>query len=361
VRRARVAFAVAFTALAVVVGVVLLRPQADVATPSPPPSPTISTAATTSPTVSPTASATASASPSPSPTPQGVYMSKRLGLALTLPAPWRKASCGNSDPGRTEPPYVEQFTSAPVLEEHIGDVGNANDRVDLRLETNLERLTPTQFAQRRFRDSAISPVTFAGRPAVEVRTTQFGPFDALIYIFAEGEQMYSVSALQKTSAPPDIETMLAILRSVRLLSSPERTALPDPTPILAAAPTAEGLAGMLKTAFERKDVATLERLLGPCVSQGVVPGGAGSEPRERFVAELRQQLAAGITVTVDASTINTASEPNTSYVWSKWNAFPPGGGGVPQSPGPQTYNVQLLMRQAQGGWYWTGTNLVHTF
>ena len=288
-------------------------------------------------------------------------MSKRLGFVLTLPPPWRRAGCGNSDPGRTEPPYVEQFTSASVMEEHIGDVGNANDRVDVRLEANPDRLTPTQFAQRRFQGSPISAVTFAGRPAVEVRTTQFGPFDALMYILADDEQMYGVSALSKTSAAPDIETMLAILRSFRLLSSAQRQALPEPTPFVPAAPTAEVLAGMLKTAFEQKDVATLERLLGPCVSQGVVPGGAGSEPRERFVAELRQQLAAGITVTVDTSTIITASEPNTRYVWSKWNAFPPGGGGAPQSPGSQTYNVQLLMRQAQSGWYWTGTLLVHTF
>jgi phosphohistidine swiveling domain-containing protein len=72
-------------------------------------------------------------------------------------------------------------------------------------------------------------------------------------------------------------------------------------------------------AFEQKDVATLERLLGPCVSQGVVPGGGASEPRESFIAELRQQLAAGIAIAVDASAIGTASEPNTSHVWSKWS------------------------------------------
>lgn len=288
-------------------------------------------------------------------------MSKRLGFALTLPPPWRMAGCGNSDPGRDELPIAEQFTSAPVMEEHVGHAGNANDRVDVRLDGNPDGLTPTQFAQRRFRDSPISPVTFAGRPAVEVRTTSFGPGDAIVYMFAEGDRMYSVSALPKTSAPPDIQTMLAILRSFRLLSGVERQALPDPTPFPAAAPNAEALAVALKAALEQKDVGALERLLGPCVSQGVVPGGGASEPRERFVAELRQQFAAGVTVTVDASTVNMAPLPHTSYVWSKWNAFPPGGGAPPQSPEPRTYNVQLLMRQTQGGWYWTGTLLVHTF
>ncbi len=63
--------------------------------------------------------------------------------------------------------------------EHIGHAGSANDRVDVRLWGNPGRLTPTQFAQRLFRDSPMSPVTFAGRSAVEVRTTQFEPFDAL--------------------------------------------------------------------------------------------------------------------------------------------------------------------------------------
>jgi hypothetical protein len=119
---------------------------------------------------------------------------------------------------------------------------------------------------------------------------------------------------------------------------------------------------MLKTAFEQKDMATLERLLGPCVSQGVVPGGGASEPRERFVAELRQQLAAGVAVTVDTSAIATDTRgPTYTYVWSKWNAFPPGGGAPPSSPEPRIYNVQLIFGQTQGGFYWSGTLLVHSF
>jgi hypothetical protein len=120
---------------------------------------------------------------------------------------------------------------------------------------------------------------------------------------------------------------------------------------------------MLKTAFEQRDVAALERVLGPCVSQGVVPGGGSSEPRERFIAELRQQLAAGVVVTVDTSAVLTATTGDPySYVWSRWNAFPPGGGAAPGSPSPQTYNVQLILHQASGGgFYWSGTLLVHSF
>ena len=353
VRRVPPAIAITLIALAVAASIVLLRPPADLATPSP------------APTASPSPSATASpaVSPSPSATPDSLYVSKRLGFALTLPPPWRKAGCGNTDPGRDQLPIAEQLTSAPVMEEHIGHAGRANDRVDVRLDDNPDRLTPTQFAQRRFPDSPVSPVTFAGRPAVEVRTAAFGPGDAIIYIFAEGDRIYSVSALPKTSASPDIQTMLAILRSFRLLSIAERQALPDPTPIPAAAPTAQALAATLKTALEQKDVAALDALLGPCVSQGVVPGGGASEPRERFVAELRQQFAAGLTVAVDASAIQTETRgPTYSYVWSKWNAFPPGGGAPPGSPGPQIFNVQLIFTAtSRGGVYWSGTLLVHSF
>ncbi len=354
-RRRPLALAIALVGLVAVAAAVLLGPPREVGTalPTAPPTTSPSTAA----------SPTTSSSPLPSPTPQGPYVSKRLGFALTLPPPWRKAACGNIDPGRDELPIAEQFTSALVMDEHIGDVGNANDRVDVRLDSNAGNLTPMQFAQARFREAPIDSVTFAGRPAVEVRTTTFGPGDAIIYIFAEGDRIYSVSALPKTSARPDIETMLAILRSFRVLSTAERQALPDPTPFTATAPTAQVLAGMLKTAFEQKDVAALERLLGLCVSQGVVPGGAGSEPRERFVAELRQQLAAGLVVAVDTSAVLTGTGgPTYSYVWSKWNAFPPGGGGPAGSPTPQTYNVQLILLQSPGGgFYWSGTLLVHSF
>lgn len=359
-RRAPIALAVTFVALAVVLAAgLLLRPAGDVASPSPSPSPT----ATTSPSPLPTSPPAAAVFPSASPMPERPYMSKKLGFALALPPPWRKASCGNTDPGRDQLPEAEQFTSAPVMEEHIGHAGNANDRVDVRLDGNPDSLTPAQFAQARFRDAPIDSVTFAGRPAVEVRTTAFGPADAIVYIFAGGDRMYSVSALPKTSARPDIETMLAILRSFRVLPTAERQALPDPTPFPAAAPTAQALAGMLKTAFKQKDVAALEKHLGPCVSQGVVPGGGASESRERFIAELRQQFAAGLVVTVDASTILTDTRgPTYSYVWSKWNAFPPGGGGPAGSPTPQTYNVQLILLQASGGgFYWSGTLLVHNF
>jgi hypothetical protein len=289
-------------------------------------------------------------------------MSKTLGFALSLPVPWRKAGCGNTDPGRDQLPIAEQFTSAPVMEEHIGHAGSANDRVDVRLDGNPDGLTPTQFARTRFRDAPIDSVTFAGRPAVEVRTTAFGPGDAIIYIFAESNRMYSVSALPKTSAVPDIQTMLAILRSFRLLSSAERQTLPDPTAVPAGAPTTQALAATLKITLEQKDIAALDRLLGPCVSQGVVPGGGASEPRERFVAELRQQFAAGLTVTVDASAVLTGTGgPAYGYVWSKWSAFPPGGGAPPQSPGPQTFNVQLIFTQTANGFYWSGTLLVHAF
>jgi hypothetical protein len=231
-RRAPIAFVIAFVVAGVAAVVVLARPPMDIAAPSP--SPSASVAATASPSLNP--SPTASPTASPTPTPQGLYVSKRLAFALTLPTPWRKASCGNFEPAQGGLPIAEQFTSAPVMEELIGHAGAANDRVDVRLEGNAEALTPTQFVQRRYSDATITAVAFAGRPAVEVRTRTFGG-DSIIYVFAEGDRMYSVSALPKTSALPDMPTMLAILRSFRLLSTAERQSLPDPTPFTTRVPT----------------------------------------------------------------------------------------------------------------------------
>lgn len=329
-----------------------------------PPAAPSQTAASRSPVPSATAAAsspaTPPASPVPTATPRGVYLSKQLGFALTLPPPWRKADCGNTDPGTGRLPGVEQFTSAAVMDEHIGHAGNVNDRVEVRIEANAEGLTPEQFASRRFPGSPLASVTFAGRAAIEVRPPTAG-LDGLFYYMADADRMYSVGHRPRTSGPADVTTMLQVLRSFRFLSTAERAALPDPTPHPAAAPTAQALAGMLKLALEQKDLAAVERLLGPCVSQAVRPGGGAQEPRERFIAELRQQFASGLTVAVDANVSTDTTGPAYQFVGSRWNAFPPGGGAPPESPRPQQLTVQLLIGQAQSGVYWSGTLVVHTF
>ncbi|MBI2773269.1 MAG: hypothetical protein HYX56_02080 [Chloroflexi bacterium] len=131
-------------------------------------------------------------------------------------------------------------------------------------------------------------------------------------------------------------------QAFRFLGAPESQALPDPAPIPAAAPTPQALAGLLKAAFEGKDIAALERLLGPCVNVGAQNAGASSLSRERYISHLRTQFAAGLTVTVDTSGMKTEEGFRGTTVRSRWNAVPAGGSATPPTPGPQAYDVELV-------------------
>lgn len=320
------------------------------------------TATVASPT--PTAIATPTATASASPTPQGVYMSKKLGFALELPPLWHQALCGNSDPVGTRLPATEQFTSAGPMEEFMGDVGSPNDRVEVTVQANPQGLSPTAFAAGPNVMVLGTPrsVTFAGRPAAEVQAS--GPSgEQLAYYVADGDRMYAVLYRTDRSASeprPDLATMQRIVRSFRFLAAAERQALPEPTPIPAAAATAPALAGMLASAFQQKDFAALERLLSPCVSYGVQQGGGSLITRQLFIAGLRTQFANGLTVTVDTNATRTATYDGetVTYVRSRWNAMPPGNLRPPPSPGQTAQNVDLRLYPTRGGLYWDGNLLV---
>jgi hypothetical protein len=353
-RRGPLALALALVGLVAVVAAVLLSTPREIGTPSP--SPTASP--TTSP--SPAASPTTSSGPLPSPTPQGLYMSKKLGFALELPPPWHRAICGNIDPvedgftGVTS--TIEQFTSAGPTEEFIGHIGTPNDRITVSVDPDPQGRTPRQLAEAGFSgpNTAIKDVTLAGRLAIEV--DQGG--DQFYYFLADGDRTVQVGYMtfRPASEPrADTATMQRIVRSFRFLSAAERQALPDPTPIPAAAPTAQALAGMLKAALEGKDVAALERLLGPCVNVGGQNAGASNLTRERYISQLRAQFAAGLTVTVDASAIRTEEGFRGTTVRSRWNAVPAGELATPPSPGPQAYDVELVLGKTAGGFFWRGT------
>jgi hypothetical protein len=351
VRRALLAFAVTVASLAVVLAAVLLRPPPEVASPSPSPSPTA--------TASPSPTATASPTASPSPSPQGLYTSKKLGFALELPPPWHKAICGNVDSVEDGFPGVayvtEQFTSAGPMEEGGGHIGGSNDRVAVLVEANPQGRTLRQVAEAAFSgpNTTITDVTFAGRPAIEVDR----PGEVLFYFVADGDRTVRVGYMTRPASEPraDTATMQRIVRSFRFLSAAERQALPDPTPIPAAAPTAQALASLLKTAMEGKDVAALERLLGPCVSVGAQNGGVSGLARQRYVSQLRAQFAAGLTVTVDASAIKTEESFYGTTVRSRWNAVPAGELAMPPTPGPRTYDVELVLGRTRDGFFWRGT------
>jgi hypothetical protein len=118
---------------------------------------------------------------------------------------------------------------------------------------------------------------------------------------------------------------------------------------------------MLKTAFDQKDAAALERLLAPCVTEAVRPGGGSAQPRERYISDLRQQLAAGLVVTVDTSAIKEYPGGGGLYVLSRWNATPPGGGAPAQTPRGETQTVELMLGRTAGGFHWSGSIVVFEF
>ena len=312
-------------------------------------------------TATPTATvAPAPTSPSPaaSPTPQGLYMSKKLGFALELPPPWQKAACGNLDPldfpGATE--TIEPFTSAGP-EERIGHVGPANDRITVTGFTNTQGRTPRQLAEASFSGSpnaTIKDVTLAGRPAAEAEARSPGG-DQFYYFLADGDRILRVGYMIASEPPADTATMQRIVRSFRLLSTPERQALPDPMLIAAAAPTPQALAALLKSALESKDAAALERLLGPCVSVGGKQAGVSNLARQRYISQLREQFTAGLIVIVDATAIRTEEGFYGTTVRSRWTAVPAGEVTPPPTPGSRTYEVDLVLGRTTGGYFWRGT------
>lgn len=292
-------------------------------------------------------------------------MSKKLGFALELPPPWHKAICGNIDPvedGLTgDTTTIEQFTSVDAMTEFLGHGGFPEHRVVVQVRDNPQGLSPMEFTSGRNPigegvgfGTGLRSTTFAGRPAAEFGDAG-GP--AYGYMVGEGSRMYIVHYVTARFEPASepAAAMTRIVRSFRFLSASESQALPDPTPIPAAAPTAQALAGMLKAALEAKDVAALERLLGPCVNVGAQSAGASSLSRERYISHLRTQFAAGLTVTVDASAIKTEEGFRGTTVRSRWNAVPAGESATAPTPGPQTYDVELVLGKTAGGFFWRGT------
>jgi hypothetical protein len=363
-RRAPLAIAIALIALAVIAVIVVLRPPADLATPSPSPSPTAAPTATA--TATATATPAASPSPSPSPTPQGLYVSKRLGYALTLTPPWRRASCPALDQTRTALPIVEHFTNVSAMDEEIGHIGTPNDRIEVFAFANPQRLSAVDFAKSNPLPGPVpagsSPqpesVTFAGRPAAQL---SFPDWFVYFLFVPDSDRMFTIAARAGASSrSPDLQAILPVVRTFRFVGAAETAALPEPTPFPVGGPTPQALAATLAAAFRQKDVATLERLLSPCVSQGVQNGGGSAITRERFIASLRTQFAAGLTVTVDTSTARTEPRygPGMAAVRSRWNAQPPMSVGAAPSPGQTTQNVDLWLAPTPGGFYWHGTILL---
>jgi hypothetical protein len=278
------------------------------------------------------------------------------------------ASCPYVDPTRTTGTFGERFTNVSALDEEIGHFGSPNDRIEIFSQPNPQGLSPVEFARSNPIPGPVpagsrpapESVTFAGRPAAQLSFPEY-PWAYFLWV-GDRDRMLIIDARVSTSTrSADIQTVLRVVRTFRFAGPGEIAAAPQPTPFPAGAPTPQALADLLATAFRQKDVATLERLLAPCVSQSVQNGGGSSITRDRFISSLRDQFANGLIVTVDPATLdlNERYGPGTGVVRSRWNAQPPMSVRTPPpSPGQTTQDVGLILSPTSGGHYWSGTTLL---
>lgn len=338
-RGARIGIVVA--AVAIVVGAVVLLPPPGPAAVVPTPSPTASPSA--SPTPTPTASPAPTPSPTPTPTSPGRYVNSVLGYSVQLPPPWRRSAC-LSFGGSPQVPDIlgtDAFTSVPAAEESIGDTGGSFGTVSVEVDRNPDRLSADDWARLPRmgppQNKSIEPATLDGRAGVRVVSgalqseTTVIPVDAVMYL------------VTFTAPPgdPKIDAMRAIIASFAFVP---RSAAPTATP--RPPRTAEAVADALAAGFAARDAAGLANLMGDCVISGAEQGGFGSHSPERFTAILRQQFAAGTTVTVRPRPIEPA--PNfgpvpTFTVATTWT-----------DPGQAPVRIDLIIAADGPFHYWRG-------
>ncbi|HUG55482.1 MAG TPA: hypothetical protein VMJ92_00255 [Candidatus Limnocylindrales bacterium] len=334
---------VALVALALAIG---LRGDAPVGVPSP--SPTAS--ATASPTATPTATPTASPTPSPTASPAGDFVSIRLGYAIDLPPPWRWSDCLSGTFGSGESfSASDVFVAADEEDEQASETGFHNDHVLLLAQANPEGLTPREWVEagRAPTGGVGTPedVTFAGRAAVRVEDG-----GSETYVLANDDLMFVVA---HRAAMPDggttAEERHGVVTSFRFLTPEElavERARPTPAPPPARSP--EEVADILAEGFANRDAAILETVITPsCMSLGVGNGGGFSLDDQRYLDELHQRFAEGLTVEVRPRPLTgeRTGDRATLHVASTW-----------RQPGYPDTEVDLMISPREDGrWYWRGT------
>jgi hypothetical protein len=346
-RGALVAVALAAMA-AVVIAAVVLLPRLEEAAVAP--SPTANASQSASPVSSPTASATTSPTAAPVATPSatataaaGRFTNPVLGYSIQLASPWRRTPClssGGSEPGSPDVVGIDTFTSVPAADESYGDTGAFFNTVNVRVERNPSRLTAEAWANSprmgASQGQRIEPATLDGRAGVRL----IGGLQTETTIVALDDLMYMVGF---TAAPTgsNVAAMRAMVASYAFVP---RAAAPAAT---ARAPrTAEAVADALDRGFAAKDVAALASLMGECMLSGVEGGGFGSHAPERFARILRDQLAAGTTVTVRPRPIESSpgfASGATFTVATTWT-----------DPGQAPMRIDLIIAADGPFHYWRG-------
>src|SRR5205814_10226450 len=106
-----------------------------------------------------------------------------------------------------------------------------------------------------------------------------------------------------------------MVRSFHLLTDQERAAAPSPVP--AAARSAEAVADTLADGFARMDADLLATVMAPCMDAAIEQAGGTFMPRGAFVQDLRKAFAGGLTVAVERRPI--ASDQIGTFLKATWN------------------------------------------
>ena len=279
----------------------------------------------TTPSSSPTPSPSPSASPSPSESslpistaaPTGiVFTNAVLGYRIDTPAPWRRSAC-LSTRDQSKPPAGDGFVRVPEQDEKGTDVGYVFDVVQVQVHPNPDRLTPERWLALGLIGGSATQGTEAatvdGHSALFVRA---GAGLAIAYLVPVADRIYIVGYQNPPSDTSNVAEMDRIVRSFHLLTDQERAAAPSPVP--AAARSAEAVADTLADGFARMDADLLATVMATCMATGMEQAGGTFMPRGAFVQDLRKAFAGGLTVTVQRRPV--ANDATGTFVRATWQA-----------------------------------------
>lgn len=336
---------------AVVVAAALGLLQRTPVTVSPSPSPAVEASPSATPMASPTPSLEASPPPISRASPQGGrFVNTAVGYSVDLVPPWRRSDCFSGTSG-SGPDVRAHDTFVPVsaYDEESGHTGLVHDQVAFGADPNPDGLTPRQWYDAgrtsQFAGSRLSDTTFAGRSALRIVD------GAERYLFTHERHMFEVSSMVRGGGSTPAQRA-ALIATFRLLSAGELAAArAAPTPTPAPARSAEQVADVLAQGFARKDRAMLQTVItAACVKEGVAQGGASTKSSTRYLDELEQRFARGLTVEVRGGILGAApgiDNPD-RVVQSTW-----------REPGQPDRRVDLLISPERADrWSWRGVIIV---
>lgn len=233
-----------------------------------------------------------------------------------MPAPWRRSSCLSTQ-DQTKLPAGDGFVRVPEQDERATDTGYTFETVQVRVEPNLDQLTPERWLVSGTLGSTqgqtTESTTLDGRNALLVRPTAAL---ALAYLVPMAERMFVIGYQNAYNDTSNAAAMDRIVRSFHVLTDQERAAAPSPAPTTPR--TAESVADTLAEGFAQLNADLLATVMAPCMAAALEQAGGTFTPRGAFVSQLRETFAAGLRVTVQRRPIE--SDATGTFVRATWQA-----------------------------------------